>query len=78
MHEVRKAMTPSQLKGFAYVMANLDRDTLEQARIMKPGQVGGGDWERFNADPITFILKLPPGNLAKLAQLVTLEMDETP
>jgi hypothetical protein len=70
-------MTPADLKNFAYVMLNLDRDTLEQAGIMKPGQVGGGDWRRFNDEPMIFILKLPADKLEILAKIITEEMTET-
>jgi hypothetical protein len=68
-------LTPEELKSFAHVMLNLDRDTLEQAGIMRPGQVGGGDWTRFNDEPMMFIMKLSPDNLKKLAEIVTNEME---
>jgi hypothetical protein len=69
-------MTPRQIKGFAFVMANLDRDTLEQEGVLTPGQVGGSDWKRFNDDPLTFILKLPADRLEKLARVIADEMVE--
>ena len=67
-------MTAAELKSIAYVMANLDRDTLEQAGILKRGQIGGSDWKRYNDEPLTFILKLPPEKLTVLAEIITSEM----
>lgn len=64
-------MTASELKELAYVMANIDRDELERPGIIKRGQVGGGDWTRYNDDPLMFILKLAPERLMALAELIT-------
>jgi hypothetical protein len=69
-------MTPAQLKDFAYVMNNIDRDMLEQEGIIKPGQVGGGDWTRFNDEPMNFILKLSEDKLEKLASMITADLRE--
>ena len=67
-------MTAFELKNFAYVMSNLDRDTLEQAGIIRRGAVGGSDWTRFNNDPMTFILKLEPARLQTLADIISAEL----
>lgn len=67
-------MTAEQLKEFAYVWSNIDRDTLENYGIMKKGQVGGNDWGRFNKDPMMFILKCDADKLAKLAEIITTEL----
>ena len=67
-------MTPQELRKFASVMHNLDRDTLEHAGLMNRGQVGGGDWKRFNDEPMMFVLKLPPDKLVALAKIITDEM----
>ena len=64
-------MTASELKELAYVMANIDRDELEHSGIIKRGQVGGGDWARYNDDPLMFIIKLPQERLMALAELIT-------
>jgi hypothetical protein len=69
-------MTPAQLKDFAYAMSNMDRATLERSGVMKPGQVGGSDWKRFNSDPMTFILKLPTDRLERLAIVITAALRE--
>lgn len=64
-------MTASELKSLAYTMANIDLDQLQNAGIIKRGQVGGGDWKRYNSDPLMFILKLPQEQLTALAELIT-------
>ncbi len=67
-------MTASELRSLAYAMANLDRDELENPGIIKRGQIGGGDWSRYNDDPLGFILKLAPERLETLAQVITKKM----
>ena len=69
-NEKARNMTPAQLKSFAYIWSNLSKDKLEEAGVMKPKQVGGSDWKRFNEDPMTFILKLPDDKLEKLSGLL--------
>ena len=61
-------MTPSDLKHLASSWSNTSRDDLEQAGVIRPKQVGGSDWKRFNDDPMTFILKLPTDKLEALAE----------
>jgi len=63
-------MTPQQILDFAYAWSNVERDELEKAGVMLPKQTGGSDWLRFNDDPMTFILKLPPDKLEKLAGVI--------
>ena len=69
-------MTPQLLKSLAYVWSNMDRTTLEDAGIMKPGQIGGSDWKRFNEEAMTFIIKLPEERLAILARLIENELTQ--
>lgn len=63
-------MTPEQLKTLAYAWSNISKDKLEKAGVMKPNQVGGGDWKRFNDDPMMFIIKLPEDRLKKLSDVL--------
>jgi len=63
-------MTPKQLKSFAYTWSNISKDQLEKAGVINPKQVGGSDWKRFDADPMTFILKLPEDRLQKLTEIL--------
>ena len=49
----------------------MDRATLEDAGVLKRGQVGGSDWKRFNDDPMMFIIKLPDDKLEALAKVIT-------
>jgi len=63
-------MQSQQLKALAHAWSNIDRDELEIAGVMVPGQVGGGDWHRFNDDPMGFIIKLPADKLQSLAVLI--------
>jgi hypothetical protein len=66
-----ETMTPTELKSLAFNWSNTPRDALEDAGIMKRGQVGGSDWKRFNDDPMMFILKLPSDKLEALAKVLT-------
>lgn len=63
-------MTPEQMKTLAYAWSNMSQDKLEKAGVMKPNQVGGSDWKRFNNDPMMFIIKLPDDKLKKLSDLL--------
>lgn len=63
-------MSPEQLKTLAYAWSNISLDKLEKAGVMKPGQVGGSDWKRFNSDPMMFIIKLPDDKLKKLSDVL--------
>lgn len=67
-------MTAGELKNLAYTWSNMDRSTLEQAGIIKPGQIGGSDWTRFNRDPMMFVIKLHADRLEKLAEILNDEM----
>lgn len=62
-------MTARELRGFAHRWANIDKDTLVQAGIIHDG-VGGSDWDRFNSDPIVFILKLNGDALNALSRVL--------
>ena len=52
------------------ILMNVDKHELEVAGVMRPDQVGGGDWERFNKDIGMFVLKLPDDRLEALYELV--------
>lgn len=67
-------MTPKELRDVAHIMLNLDKDTLEDAGVLKRGQVGGSDWKRFNDQPLMFILKLPDDKLEKLTAVIAAEL----
>lgn len=68
-------VTPDNLKRIALQLANIDRQQLEDAGILPKmadgsASVGGTSWERFNKDPVMFILKLDQKNLEALAKLI--------
>lgn len=52
------------------IIMNLDKHVLEAAGVLKPGQVGGSDWDRLNRDPFMFLLKLPEDRLERLWTLI--------
>ena len=60
----------AQLTKLAYAWSNISKDQLEKAGVMKPNQVGGSDWKRFNADPMMFIIKLPKDQLDALCRVL--------
>ena len=68
-------LTVAHITAIANAFYNFDFDTLAIAEILKrdmhgnPAK-GGSSWERFNGDPITFILKLPEDRLEKLVELI--------
>ena len=69
-------MTAAALREMAYRMCNWSAYDLIKAGVLvadSKGEpaVGGSDWKRFNADPWTFIIKLPDDRLDKLADLVS-------
>lgn len=66
-------MTPTQLRDLAYAWSAIDKGSLENAGVLRPKQIGGSDWKRFNDDPMTFILKLPDDKLQKLSEVITTE-----
>lgn len=49
--------------------SNISKDQLVAAGVIGAG-TGGSDWKRFNADPMTFILKLPSDRLHALCNLL--------
>lgn len=59
------------LRNIAAILHNIDKDELEKAGIITPGAVGGSDWERFNRDVGTFILKLPDDRREALAEMIS-------
>lgn len=52
------------------IIMNLDKHVLEEGGVMKPGQIGGSDWDRLNRDPFMFLLKLPENRLEQLWTLI--------
>lgn len=58
------------LRNIAAILHNLDKDELEKAGVIRPGAVGGSDWDRFNRDVGTFILKLPDDRRDALAKMI--------
>jgi len=64
-------MSAAFLKRLAYAVMNINAWDLEDAGIITKDAKGGSDWTRFNRDIMTFILKLPPERLERLAALLT-------
>ena len=62
--------TPGMLLGLAFSWSALSKDQLVRAGIIDAGP-GGSDWKRFNEDPMTFIMKLPPERLPALCRLLS-------
>jgi hypothetical protein len=52
------------------ILLNIDKDELEKAGVMALDQVGGSDWDRFNRDPLMFMLKLPTPRFEALWSLI--------
>jgi hypothetical protein len=61
--------TPHSLKRLAERWSNIEKAQLVEAGVIGSGP-GGSDWKRFNDDPMTFILKLPPDRLVALCKLL--------
>lgn len=61
--------TPGSLLALAYAWSNLSKKQLVDAGVIGEG-AGGSDWKRFNDDPMTFIMKLPPERLPALCALL--------
>lgn len=60
---------PEDLLRIASRLNNISRMDLVNAGVIGTGP-GGSDWSRFNADPMTFILKLPRERLPALCKLI--------
>ena len=70
-HDDTEFITPGGLLCLAYAWSSLSKDQLVRAGVIGPGPgVGGSDWKRFNDDPMTFIMKLPPERLPALCSLL--------
>lgn len=68
-------MNSTDLKTIAHILINLDFDQLADAGVLERGSdgrpaEGGSSWERFNRDPLMFILKLPDDKLDALVRLI--------
>lgn len=68
-HYDEPMFTPGALLGLAYSWSSISKDQLVKAGVIGSG-VGGSDWKRFNDDPMTFIMKLPPERLPALCRLL--------
>ena len=64
-------MNASALTNLASAWSNISKDDLEVFGVIKRNAVGGSDWKRFNADPMTFILKLDNQCRERLAGLLS-------
>lgn len=69
-------MTGPELREIAAKLYNLDFDTLVEAGVLAKWSDGATPdvhrgWQRFNNDPIEFILKLNDDQREALARLVT-------
>ena len=63
-------LTGRDLEKIAAKIANLGEADLIGHGIIS-GSSGGSDWDRFNRDPVTFILKLDDDRRDILAALVS-------
>jgi hypothetical protein len=63
-------MTAHEFVNACRILMNLDKHVLEEAGVLKPGQVGGSCWERLNRDPFMFLLKLDDDRLERLWTLI--------
>lgn len=68
-HDEPAYHTPGSLLTLAYAWSSLSKDQLVKAGVIGGGD-GGSDWKRFNDDPMTFIMKLPPERLPALCKLL--------
>ena len=63
-------ITPGGLLSLAYAWSSISKDQLVKTGVIGSA-VGGSDWKRFNDDPMTFIMKLPPERLPALCRLLS-------
>jgi hypothetical protein len=63
-------MTTAEFRRMFETLHNMELSTLEDAGVITPNSRGGSDWNRFNGDLTTFVLKLPADRIEKLAALV--------
>lgn len=63
--------TAKMLRDLAYFYANTERSRLESAGLVQAGKSGDVQWERFNHNFDTFILKLSDEKLTQLASMAT-------
>ena len=61
--------TPGSLLALAAAWSNISKQQLVNAGVIAD-DVGSSDWARFIADPMTFIIKLPPERLPALCRLL--------
>ena len=65
-----------QLRNLSAILMNIDLDELEAAGVITPGAQGGSDWERFNKDPLMFILKLNQDRRRELVKIINRRLRE--
>ena len=63
-------MNAEQFWGIFHVLHNIDRSDLTAAGVIWGGGAGNKDWDRFNSDVGTFVLKLRQEPLENLFELV--------
>lgn len=63
-------ITPGGLLHLAYSWSNISKDQLVRAGVIGAA-ADASDWKRFNDDPMTFIMKLPPERLPALCKLLS-------
>ncbi|KQV31168.1 hypothetical protein ASE23_01945 [Rhizobium sp. Root73] len=63
-------ITGTDLLHISLARVNMDRTDLETAGVIDRGQAGDKAWSNFGRDMDTFILKLPDGRRAALAEAI--------
>lgn len=71
-------MNAEQFRDIFHVLHNTDEMDLVAAGVITKGARGGSDWNRFNNDLTTFVLKLRQENLEALFELVRARMPAPP
>ena len=69
-------LSAREFRNVFAIMMNIDMCELEEAGIIRKGNVdnGGQSWARFNDDPLSFVLKLDERKLDALTALVNSRM----
>jgi len=67
-------MNAEQFRDIFHILHNTDEMDLVAAGVITKGAKGGSDWNRFNNDLTTFVLKLRQENLEELFHLVRSRM----
>lgn len=66
------ALSPLEFRNIMAIMMNIDHDELEDSGVIRKGKKdnGGTSWERFNNDPLMFVLKLNDKELDALTAII--------